>query len=142
MKENNRFLICLVNPDIFNSYRKTKKKLYFEYWQIPFLPYLLQTQFSVYEANELRKQINKQRDEGLWGDKNKEQEFYDLIYGYMEKSQLIEEINKKEESYEKIYLDREEQLTPFRISSDHFNVYCFNYYYELDLKFEVEFRPN
>lgn len=95
LKNQDRYLICLADPEILaqNLQRKNPEDLFFDYWEIPFLPYILKSEFFS-KADEFEEKINAQRKRGLWGDSDRE--FYELVYGFIKNDELSSEIEKRE----------------------------------------------
>lgn len=107
-------LICLVKEVLDQK----PSDFHFAYWKINFLHHLLKQYFSESEseseptAQDLEGKINKQREQGLWGEVDNDGEFYELIYGYLQSGikQFQEEVKKRENVRNDQEIDKPEEL--------------------------------
>jgi len=95
-------LICLANDKgVRRKVKSNKDELGFSIWEIPFLNYFLNkylTEKSETEIKELIKKLEKQRSNGLWGEKEDDEEFYQNIKTSIRNGEqkFLKEVKKKD----------------------------------------------
>jgi len=92
LKNKQQFWICLLNPKTFDLRVNLNNDTRFSFWDIDFLIPLLKKFFSN-KYEELSAQIKSQKERNLWG--SNEQEFYELITGYIRNNQFENEVEKR-----------------------------------------------
>jgi hypothetical protein len=101
LNNNSTILICRINSKVYKNISEINmSESYFIYWNISFLNYWLHLSLLIKgkEIDRLNKLITKQRECGLWGDKN-DNEFYDTLIKYFSRGQehLLENIKIRED---------------------------------------------
>ena len=101
LKDNGIYVVYFISSKKADAeIRKKKHNVIPEYYDIPFLPVLLEEYFKGNHelASKTHKEITEQRKNKLWSPESDEYDFHNQVTQYISEDILEEEIKKREES--------------------------------------------